>query len=187
MKNAINLFRNVKERQGYHLGKTIVISNLKGGCGKSLTAVSLGVGLARQGKRVLMLDADSQHSLTVSFGIAEPDKLPITLASIMANIISDTDYDPTAGILYHAEGVDILPSNILIRNTELSLVPVMGRETVLRQYIDKVKNQYDWLIIDTSPSLGMLTINALAAADSVLIPVTPKYLDAKVLGSKGEV
>jgi chromosome partitioning protein len=140
------------------MGKTLVISNLKGGCGKSFTAASLGVGLARQGKKVLCIDTDSQHSLTVSFGIKEPENLPVTLASIMANIISETDYDPTEGIIHHAEGVDLLPSNLTLANTELTLVSVMGRETVLRQYIEKVKPLYDWIIADTSPSLGLLTM-----------------------------
>ena len=120
--------------------------------------------------------------MTDKFGIAEPDKLPVTLSSVMANIIADTDYDPTAGIIRHSEGVDLLPANFTLVNTELALASVMvGRETVLRQYIEKVKPLYDWLIIDTSPSLGLLTINALAAADSVLIPVIPKYLDARGL------
>ena len=163
------------------MGKTLVISNQKGGCGKSVTAANLGIGLARQGKRVLLLDGDSQHSLTISLGIKEPDKLPITLASVMANIVKETDFDPTAGIIHHSEGVDLLPANIALADMELSLVPAIGRETVLRQYIAMVRPMYDWIIVDTSPSLGLLTVNALAAADSVLIPVAPKFLDAKGL------
>jgi len=94
---------------------------------------------------------------------------------------SDVDYDLTAGILSHSEGVDLLPANFTLVNTELALVPTLGRETVLRQYIEKVRPLYDWIIIDTSPSMGLLTINALAAADTVYIPVTPRYLDAKGL------
>ena len=163
------------------MGKTIVISNQKGGCGKSVTAANLGIGLARKGGRVLLLDLDSQHSLTISLGITEPDKLSVTTASVMANIIQDKDFNPTEGILHHAEGVDLLPSSIALTNTELSLVSVMGRELILRRYIEKVKPMYDWIIADTSPSLGLLTVNALAAADSVIIPVTPKFLDAKGL------
>ena len=163
------------------MGKTLVISNQKGGCGKSMTAANLGIGLARQGKRVLLIDADGQHSLTISLGFKEPDKLPVTLASVMASIIDQKEYDATAGILHHSEGIDLLPANIALANTELSLVPVMGRESMLRQYIEKVTPLYDWCIIDCSPSLGLLTINALAAADSVLIPVAPQFLDAKGL------
>ena len=163
------------------MGKTIVISNQKGGCGKSMTAVNLGIGLARQGKRVLLLDADSQHSLSVSLGITEPDKIPITLASVMANVIENKAFNPTEGIIHHAEGVDLLPANSALVNTELRLVSEYCRELILRRYTETVKPLYDWCIIDTSPSLGLLTVNALAAADSVLIPVSPKYLDAKGL------
>ena len=163
------------------MGKTIVISNQKGGCGKSATAANLGVGLARQGKRVLVLDADPQNSLAVSLGITEPDKLKSTLASVIANIINETDYDPSEGIIHHSEGIDLVPASIALTNTELSLVQVMGRETILRQYIEKVKPLYDFILIDTSPSLGLLTVNALAASDCVIVPVTPKFLDAKGL------
>ena len=103
------------------MGKIIVISNQKGGCGKSMTAANLGIGLARQGQRVLIVDADSQHSLTISLGIKEPDKLPITLASVMANIVNETAFDPTEGIIRHSEGVDLLPANIALAGMELSL------------------------------------------------------------------
>lgn len=163
------------------MGKIVAISNLKGGTGKSVTAANLGVGLARQGQRVLLVDADSQHSLTVGFGVATPDKLQITLSSILENIINDSGYDPTAGVIKHAEGIDLLPANLTLAKTELMLAPVMGRETILRQYISEIRHLYDWVIVDTSPSLGLLTINALAAADSILIPVVPKYLDARGL------
>jgi chromosome partitioning protein len=124
---------------------------------------------------------DSQHSLTVGFGIAELDKLAVTLSQILTNIISDADIDPSAGIIKLSENVDLLPANLSLARTELSLVQAMGRETILRQYIEMVKPLYDWLVIDTNPSLSLLTINALAAADSVLIPVAPKYLDARGL------
>lgn len=163
------------------MGKTIAVSNLKGGTGKSVTSVNLGIGLARQGQRVLLIDGDSQHSLSVSFGIAEPEKLPVTLSTIMTNIISDLDCEPSTGIITLKEGVDLLPSNLSLASTELMLVSAIGRELILRQYIEKVKEMYDYIIVDTSPTLGLLTINALAAADCVLIPVVPKYLDAKGL------
>ena len=163
------------------MGKTIVVSNLKGGCGKSFTAASLSFGLAMKGAKVLAIDADPQGSLTVSFGIHEPDALQNTLESVMSSIITGTEHNPLSGIITHSEGADLLPANITLTGTELTLVSVLGRETILRQYIEKVKPLYDWIIIDTSPSLGLLTINALAAADSVLIPMIPKYLDAKGL------
>ena len=163
------------------MGKTIVITNRKGGCGKSFTAVSLGVGLVRQGKKVLLLDKDNQHSLTVSMGVAEPDKLPVTLTNIIQDIIAERDFDPTAGIIRHEEGVDFLPANNSLTGIELALATLIGRETILKQYIEKVRSLYDYLIFDTCPTMDMLTINALAAADSAIIPVTPKYLDAKGL------
>jgi len=164
------------------MGKIIVITNRKGGCGKSTTAVNLGIGLARQGKRVLILDADSQSSLSISLGISEPDKQPVTLATVMSNIISETDFNPTDGIIRHTEGVDLMPANNGLARTELELASLLvGRDTVLRQYVETVKPNYDYIIADTAPTLGLLTVNALAAADNVIIPVTPKYLDVKGL------
>ena len=163
------------------MGKVLVIGNRKGGCGKSMTAASLGVGLARKGKKALIIDADSQHSLTVSMGVTEPDKLPVSLATTMSDIINEKDIDPTAGIIRHSEGVDLMPSNNSLAGIEIALAPLIGREAILRQYIEKVKPLYDYCLIDTAPTLDLLTVNALAAADSAIIPVCPKYLDAKGL------
>ena len=163
------------------MGKTICVSNRKGGVGKTMTAVSLGIGLARSGASVLLVDADPQHSLTISLGIKEPDKLPVTLSTIMDAILKEAEYPNVSGILHNIEGIDFLPSNNSLSGMDLSLVPALGRETVLRQYIENVKDLYDYVIFDTSPSLGLLTVNALVASDCVLIPVTAKYLDAKGL------
>ena len=163
------------------MGKTIFIGARKGGVGKTTTAASLGVGLAREGKKTLVIDTDSQFSLTVSLGITEPDKLPVTLATVMNDIIAEKDIDPTNGIIHHPDGVDLLPANSSLTGIELALASLIGRETVLRQYIEKVKPYYDFILLDTPPSLDLLTINALAAADSVIIPVVPRYLDAKGL------
>jgi chromosome partitioning protein len=163
------------------MGKTIVITNRKGGCGKSFTAASLGVGLARHGKKVLLVDSDNQHSLTVSMGVSEPDKLPVTLATVISDIIAEKDIDPATGIIHHAEGVDLMPANNSLTGIELALAPLIGREAMMRQYIEKVKPLYDYLLIDTAPTLDLLAVNALAAADSAIIPVTPKFLDAKGL------
>jgi chromosome partitioning protein len=160
------------------MGKTIFVGARKGGVGKTMTAASLGFGLARAGKRVLCVDADSQHSLTVSLGAKEPDKLQVTLATVMTDIINERAIDPAAGILRHDEGADFLPANSSLTGIELALAPIIGRETILRQYVDKVKPLYDYIIFDTAPTLDLLTINALAAADSVIIPVAPKYFDA---------
>ena len=164
------------------MGKTIFIGARKGGVGKTMTAASLGVGLAREGKKTLILDTDSQHSLTVSLGVKEPDKLPVTLATVMNHIINETEFEPEAGIIHHPDGVDLLPANRTLEGMELTLASMLiGRESVLRQYVEKVKPLYDYILIDTPPTLDLLTINSLAAADSVIIPVVPKFLDAKGL------
>jgi len=163
------------------MGKTIVITNRKGGCGKSFTTASLAFGLARQGKKVLCVDADNQHSLTVSLGIKEPDKLSATIATVIHNIINKNEVDPTTGIIRHTEGVDLMPANNKLTGIELTVAPLVGRENLLRKYLKQMKPHYDYCLVDTSPTLDILTINALAAADSVIIPVTPKFLDAKGL------
>jgi chromosome partitioning protein len=168
-------------------GKTIAVANRKGGCGKTMTAVSLAAGLARQGKRVLAIDADSQGSLSVSFGVTEPDKLTATLATAMTHIVNEQDFDPVAGVIHNLEqgdpvsGVDVMPANSKLSALEISLAGIIGRETVLRQYIDKVKPLYDFIVLDTAPTLDLLTVNALADVASVIIPVAPKFLDAKGL------
>jgi chromosome partitioning protein len=159
------------------MAKVITISNLKGGVGKSVTAANLAIGLARNGKNVLAIDADAQHSLTVSLGIRNPDVLSVTLSTVIGNIISDTSFDPREGIIKHLEGIDFLPANLGLAGAELSLVQILGCETVLRRYIEMVKRCYDYIVVDTSPSLGLLTLNALAAADTIIVPVVPKYLD----------
>jgi len=163
------------------MGKTIFVGARKGGVGKTMTTASLGFGLARAGKKVLCIDADSQHSLTVSFGVKEPKKLQATLATVMMDIINEQPIDPAAGIQRHSEGVDFLPANDTLTGIELALAPLFGRETILRQYIDKVNPLYDYIVIDTAPTLDLLTVNALAAASNVIIPVCPKFLDAKGL------
>ena len=162
--------------------KVIAITNQKGGVGKTTTTVNLGVGLNKfYGKKVLLLDADPQSSLTIALGNKNPDALDDTLASAMNAVIDDRPFDETAGILHHSEGVDLLPSNIELSGMEVGLFNVMSREYVLRNYIDTVRKNYDYVLIDCMPSLGMMTINALAAADSVIIPSQPSFLSAKGL------
>ena len=159
--------------------RVIVIGNQKGGVGKTTTTSNLGIGLAKQGKRVLLIDADAQGSLTASLGFQEPDKLDVSLATVMANIINEEDMEPDYGILKHDEGVDLMPANIELSALEMSLVNAMSREFTLRTYVNEAKKHYDVVLIDCMPSLGMITINALAAADSVIIPVQAHYLPAK--------
>lgn len=159
----------------------IAVSNQKGGVGKTTTCVNLGIGLARAGKKVLVVDGDPQGSLTISLGNPQPDKLPVTLADIMGKVLMDEPILPGEGILHHPEGVDLMPADIQLSGMEVSLVNAMSRETILRQYLDSVRNQYSHILIDCQPSLGMLTVNALAAANRVLIPVQAEYLPAKGL------
>lgn len=161
--------------------KVITIANQKGGTGKTTTCVNLGIGLARQGKKVLLIEADSQGNMSASLGIPEPDELNITLVTIMEKVINDEPLDVLEGILHHEEGVDFLPANIELAGLETTLVNVMSRETILREYINRVREYYDYILIDTMPSLGMITINALVAADSALIPVEAAYLPVKGL------
>lgn len=161
--------------------KIIAVANQKGGVGKTTTTSNLGIGLAKQGRKVLLVDADAQGSLTASLGFTEPDKLEATLANVLEKVINDEEIEPDYGILKHAEGIDLMPGNIELSGLEVSLVNVMSRELVLRSYIGRVKDRYDYILIDCTPSLGMITINALACADSILIPVQAAYLPMKGL------
>lgn len=161
--------------------KIIAVANQKGGVGKTTTTGNLGIGLAKQGERVLLIDADPQGSLTASLGYQEPDNIETTLATVMGKIINEEKVEPTEGILHHEEGVDIMPGNIELSGLEVSLVNVMGRERILQEYVNIVKTSYDFILIDCMPSLGMITINAFSCADSILIPVQAAYLPVKGL------
>ena len=151
----------------------------RGGTGKTTTTVNLGVGLANAGKKVLLVDADPQGDLTTSLGWTEPDNLSVSLATQLERIIRDVPETIYDGILHHEEGVDLIPANIELSGVEVSLVNAMSREFTLRTYLNELKHVYDYILIDCMPSLGMLTINALAASDSVIIPVQAHYLPLK--------
>mgnify|MGYP004661424765 CR=1 FL=1 len=185
---------------------TIAVINQKGGTGKTTTCENLGIGLAMEGKKVLLVDTDPQGSLTIvasllwlivciacrfifvrhadiaiSMGWQQPDELPTTLSTLMQKAMNDQCIPPGEGILHHAEGVDLIPANIELAGLEVALVNTMSREKVMKQVLENAKREYDYILIDCTPSLGMLTVNALAAADSALIPVQAQYLSAKGL------
>ncbi|MGF7018887.1 chromosome partitioning protein [Lachnospiraceae bacterium PF1-21] len=161
--------------------KVIALCNQKGGVGKTTSTANLGVGLAMSGKKVLLIDADAQANLALSLGYTKPDDLPVSLSDIMKIIIEEKMLPSDYGILRHEEGIDLMPANIELSGTEVSLVNIMSRESILKTYVDKMRPKYDYILIDSMPSLGMMTINSLVAADSVIIPSQPSFLSAKGL------
>lgn len=163
------------------MSKTIAIANQKGGVGKTTTTVNLGIGLANEGKRVLLIDCDAQASLTESLGYRNPDDMDITLSTLMQKVIEEQPIAADEGILHHAEGIDVVPANIELSGMETALINIMNRERVLKDYINQIKSNYDYVLIDCTPSLGMLTVNALTAANEVIIPVQAHFLPAKGL------
>ncbi len=161
--------------------KVICIANQKGGVGKTTTAVNLGIGLVMEGKKVLLIDADPQGSLTASLGYVEPDELKVSLATVLSKVIEEDEFPADYGILHHDEGVNLMPGNIELSALEVSMASVISSELIMQEYLEQVKGSYDYILIDCMPSLGMMTVNALVAADSVLIPVQAAYLPVKGL------
>ena len=159
----------------------IAVVNQKGGTAKTTTVENLGIGLAREGKKVLLVDTDPQGSLTISLGYPRPDELEFTLFDLLNKTINEDSVTAGEGILHQAEGIDLIPANISLAGLEVALVNTMNRERILKQFLEPVKGNYDYVLLDCMPSLGMLTVNALAAADAALVPVQANYLSAKGL------
>ena len=159
--------------------KVIACAHEKGGTAKTTTAVNLGIGLARQGKKVLLCDADPQGDLSKCLGISNPSELTNTLATAMNNIMTDITFDPKSVILHHAEGVDFIPANAALAATEITLVNAMDREYVMQEFLKRIKDDYEYILLDCRPSLGLTVINVLTAADSVIIPVQAHTLAAE--------
>ena len=156
--------------------KVIAAVNQKGGVGKSNLSTNLGIGLAKHGQRVLIVDLDSQASQTISLGWTQPDELPVTIATMLGRVVENKSINPQEGILHHKEGVDLMPSGIELSGMEMRMINAMSREFVLKTCLETVKPNYQTIILDCPPTLGIMTVNALAAADSIIVPVQPEYL-----------
>ena len=158
--------------------RKIAVANQKGGTAKTATALSLGVALARKGARVLLVDTDPQGDLTKSLGWRDPDRLEVTLADHIHSSVNDTPLDPRRGLLHHKESIDLMPANIKLADVEATLFSAIDRECILSEWLENLESDYDYVIFDCMPTLGLLPINVFVAATSVIIPVSSEYLPA---------
>lgn len=158
--------------------EVIAIANQKGGVGKTTTTFNLGAALASQGKKVLLIDDDPQSNLTTYMGWTD-EEIKVSINDVILNTLNGKETDFNECIKHYDDNLDLLPSDIQLANTDTILVGAMSREYTLRNSIKNIKDNYDYILIDTQPSLGMLPINALACADKVIIPVQPQFFAAK--------
>lgn len=156
--------------------KVIAVANQKGGVGKTAVTSNLSVGLAMNDKKVLVIDADPQSNLTSSLGIDNADELENTLASFIEREIGENPVEASEYILHNGEGVDIMPCNIKLAGMDYMIMNALSREHLLDAFVSQVRDAYDYILIDCSPSLNLVTINVLTAVDSVIIPVEASYL-----------
>ena len=161
--------------------RTIAVANQKGGTGKTAATLSLGVALAHRGKRVLLVDTDPQGDLTKSLGWHAPDALETTLANHLNAMIEGVILDPREGILSHDEGIDLRPANIELAGMEMPILMAMSREQLVNMWMSPLKADYDFILFDCAPTLGIIPINAFVASDSVLVPVSAEYLPASAM------
>lgn len=161
--------------------RTIAVANQKGGTGKTATTLSLGMALARSGRRVLLVDTDPQGDLTKSLGWHDPDALETTLANHLNAMIEGVILDPREGVLSHDEGIDLMPANIELAGMETPILMAMSREQLVNMWMSPLKADYDFIIFDCAPTLGIIPINAFVASDSVLVPVSAEYLPASAM------
>ena len=163
--------------------KVIAIANQKGGVGKTTTAFSLGVALSNKAKRVLVVDADPQANLTTYMGYYDEDNIPITISTLIERYIDEKPINSEEAILHHTENIDLIPSNLSLSMTASELANAMSREYAMKNCLQELKSKYDYIIIDCMPSLDMITTNALATADKVIIPVQSQFLSARGMGN----
>ena len=163
--------------------EVIVIANQKGGVGKTTTTINLGVALSKRGKKVLLIDTDSQGNLATSMGWQNINDFPYTIKGLMDDVITSNELNTSKAMLHHDEGVDIIPSNLELAPMDYKLVNSSKREEVLKNIIDTVKDKYDYILIDTSPSLNMITVNAFECANKVIIPIDSQFLADKGMNS----
>ena len=164
------------------MSKIIAIANQKGGVGKTTTAINLGIGLVNRGSRVLLVDLDPQGNATQGLGF-DADTLEDTISTALRKIMNkDASFPKDFGILHHHEGIDLMPANIELSIMETELISLLfGRESMLKGYLSMIKDVYDYIIIDCMPSLNLITINALTAADEVIIPLHAQYYSVRGL------